>query len=94
MGAPTQDMTASAQWIFPIEALHHTPSVDTSNYTVAKELYDRARGVEFLFRLGSSLGLSEFTATVPSQSFDSTLIFSVGRPRQCSPPQLGSIASS
>ncbi|KIM65229.1 hypothetical protein SCLCIDRAFT_1212370 [Scleroderma citrinum Foug A] len=57
MGAPTQDMTASAQWIFPVEALHHTPSVDTSNYTVAKELYDRARGVEFLFRLGSSLGL-------------------------------------
>ncbi|KAI6167045.1 cyclin-like protein, partial [Pisolithus thermaeus] len=33
----------SAQWMFPVEALQHTPSVET--------------GVEFLFRLGSSLGL-------------------------------------
>jgi len=94
MGAPTQDMTIFSQWIFPVEALHRTPSVDTSNYTVAKELYDRARGVEFLFRLGSSLGLSEFAATVPSQSFDPSLIFSADRRRQCSLPQLGSIASS
>ncbi|KAL4067601.1 cyclin-like protein [Scleroderma citrinum] len=50
-------MAVSTQWLFPIEALRHTPSVDTSNYTVSKELYDRFRGVEFLFRLGSSLGL-------------------------------------
>ncbi|KAG6333133.1 hypothetical protein ID866_5960 [Astraeus odoratus] len=50
-------MSISAQWIFPVEALHHTPSVATSDYTIGKELYDRARGVEFLFRLGSSLGL-------------------------------------
>ncbi|KAG2144994.1 cyclin-like protein [Suillus cothurnatus] len=46
-----------SQWIFPISALQLTPSVVTSSYTVAKELYDRSRGVEFLFRLGSSLGL-------------------------------------
>lgn len=47
-----------SQWLFPISALQLTPSVLTSYYTVAKELYDRSRGVEFLFRLGSSLGLS------------------------------------
>ncbi|KAG2349933.1 cyclin-like protein [Suillus weaverae] len=46
-----------SQWVFPISALQLTPSVVTSSYTVAKELYDRSRGVEFLFRLGSSLGL-------------------------------------
>lgn len=45
------------QWLFPVSALQVTPSVVTSSYTVAKELYDRSRGVEFLFRLGSSLGL-------------------------------------
>lgn len=57
MGAPAQDTSVPTQWLFPIEALQHTPSVVTSAYTVGKELYDRARGVEFLFRLGSSLGL-------------------------------------
>lgn len=46
-----------SQWVFPLSALQLTPSVVTSSYTVAKELYDRSRGVEFLFRLGSSLGL-------------------------------------
>lgn len=46
-----------SQWLFPISALQLTPSVVTSFYTVPKELYDRSRGVEFLFRLGSSLGL-------------------------------------
>ncbi|KAG1853696.1 cyclin-like protein [Suillus subalutaceus] len=46
-----------SQWVFPISALQLTPSVVTSSYTIAKELYDRSRGVEFLFRLGSSLGL-------------------------------------
>lgn len=46
-----------SQWLFPVSALQVTPSVVTSSYTVAKELYDRSRGVEFLFRLGSSLGL-------------------------------------
>ncbi|EGN92464.1 hypothetical protein SERLA73DRAFT_191118 [Serpula lacrymans var. lacrymans S7.3] len=58
MGAPANQHTGlSSQWLFPVSALEHTPSIATSAYTVAKELYDRARGVEFLFRLGSSLGL-------------------------------------
>ncbi|KAJ7905465.1 cyclin-like protein [Mycena olivaceomarginata] len=41
------------QWLFPLSALHATPS----NWSLEKELYDRARGIEFLFRLGSSLVL-------------------------------------
>ncbi|KAF7322951.1 Translation initiation factor eIF-2B subunit alpha [Mycena chlorophos] len=41
------------QWLFPLEALHATPSA----WPLQKELYDRARGIEFLFRLGSSLFL-------------------------------------
>ncbi|KIJ69436.1 hypothetical protein HYDPIDRAFT_79510 [Hydnomerulius pinastri MD-312] len=57
MGAAANEFSVPSQWIFPIDALQHTPSVATSSYTVGKELYDRARGVEFLFRLGSSLGL-------------------------------------
>ncbi|KAF9053647.1 cyclin-like protein [Hymenopellis radicata] len=41
------------QWLFPLSALLATPS----SWPLEKELYDRARGVEFLFRLGSSLQL-------------------------------------
>ncbi|KAJ7449781.1 cyclin-like protein [Mycena latifolia] len=44
---------ADDQWLFPLSALHATPS----NWPIEKELYDRARGIEFLFRLGSSLVL-------------------------------------
>jgi hypothetical protein len=55
--APLVGEIMQSQWLFPISALQLTPSVVTSSYTVAKELYDRSRGVEFLFRLGSSLGL-------------------------------------
>ncbi|KAL4265239.1 cyclin family protein [Pleurotus pulmonarius] len=44
---------SSTQWLFPISALENTPT----EWALQKELYDRARGVEFLFRLGSSLQL-------------------------------------
>ncbi|KAF9451053.1 cyclin-like protein [Macrolepiota fuliginosa MF-IS2] len=47
------DTSSSLQWYFPLSALDSTPS-DTPR---SRELYDRARGVEFLFRLGSSLAL-------------------------------------
>ncbi|KAF8798000.1 cyclin-like protein [Phlegmacium glaucopus] len=46
-------MTSTSQWFFSIPALNSTPST----CSLEKELYDRARGVEFLFRLGSSLAL-------------------------------------
>lgn len=47
--------TSKSQWLFPLEALQSTPSTSS----LEKQLYDRARGVEFLYRLGSSLQLSE-----------------------------------
>jgi hypothetical protein len=51
------------QWLFPLSALHETPS----NWHIEKEMYDRARGIEFLFRLGSSLALY-VTQSCPSLS--------------------------
>ncbi|KAF9464672.1 cyclin-like protein [Collybia nuda] len=45
--------SSNTQWLFPLSAFQVTPS----GCTLEKELYDRARGVEFLFRLGSSLAL-------------------------------------
>ncbi|TEB35899.1 cyclin-like protein [Coprinellus micaceus] len=44
---------SNSQWLFPLNSLEATPSI----CSLEKELYDRARGVEFLFRLGSSLQL-------------------------------------
>jgi hypothetical protein len=46
-------MFDASQWLFPVSALQVTPS----EYPLEVELYNRARGVEFLFRLGSSLAL-------------------------------------
>ncbi|SJL00366.1 uncharacterized protein ARMOST_03679 [Armillaria ostoyae] len=45
--------TSKSQWLFPLETLQSTPSTSS----LEKQLYDRARGVEFLYRLGSSLQL-------------------------------------
>ncbi|KAF8741002.1 hypothetical protein AX14_006206 [Amanita brunnescens Koide BX004] len=45
--------SSDSQWLFPLSALYATPS----SCPLDRELYDRSRGVEFLFRLGSSLGL-------------------------------------
>ncbi|KAI0646958.1 cyclin-like protein [Trametes meyenii] len=56
MGA-TNLAATSSQWIFPLSVLHNTPSRATSSIPMEKELYDRSRGVEFLYRLGVSLGL-------------------------------------
>ncbi|KAI0664903.1 cyclin-like protein [Cubamyces menziesii] len=57
MGAINLAATSNSQWIFPLSALHSTPSWCTSNIPLEKELYDRSRGVEFLYRLGVSLVL-------------------------------------
>lgn len=48
-------LVSSSQWIFPVSALHETPSIRISHIPLERELYDRSRGVEFLFRLGSTL---------------------------------------
>ena len=70
--------SSSSQWIFPVSALSATPSIMTSGYTLDRELYDRARGVEFLFRLGSSLGLSAEPTCLLISSL--SLILSLKRP--------------
>ncbi|KAI0807117.1 cyclin-like protein [Fomes fomentarius] len=57
MGATSIASSSSSQWRFPISALHKTPSKMTSDIPLERELYDRSRGVEFLYRLGVSLGL-------------------------------------
>ncbi|KAJ3543368.1 hypothetical protein NM688_g5863 [Phlebia brevispora] len=50
--------TTPVQWLFPVTTLiHQTPSRTTSSISLEKELYDRARGVEFLYRLAVSLAL-------------------------------------
>lgn len=46
-----------SQWLFSVSALQNTPSRISSGIPLEKELYDRTRGVEFLFRLGVSLAL-------------------------------------
>lgn len=48
-------LTTSSQWLFPVSALSQTPSVRCAGVSVQKELYDRSRGIEFLYRLGSTL---------------------------------------
>ncbi|KAJ3480943.1 hypothetical protein NLI96_g8001 [Meripilus lineatus] len=59
MGVPTTNggIASPSQWLFSVSALHSTPSGLTSGISLDRELYDRARGVEFLFRLGVSLAL-------------------------------------
>ncbi|PAV23712.1 cyclin [Pyrrhoderma noxium] len=51
------DTVSTQQWMFPTSALLVTPSASTSSIPLEKELYDRARGIEFLYRLGASLQL-------------------------------------
>ncbi|GBE82327.1 Cyclin pch1 [Sparassis crispa] len=57
MGATNFASTSTSQWLFPVSSLQFTPSRMTSEISLERELYDRARGVEFLFRLGVSLQL-------------------------------------
>lgn len=57
MGATNLIASGSSQWIYSTSGLHATPSKTTSGIPLQKEMYDRARGVEFLFRLGVSLSM-------------------------------------
>ncbi|KAF5330678.1 hypothetical protein D9619_005559 [Psilocybe cf. subviscida] len=47
------DSAYNSQWLFPIETLSNTPST----CRLERELYDRARGIEFLYRVGMQLNL-------------------------------------
>ena len=47
-------MDSSDQWLFPLSALRDTPS----EITLQEEMSRRQRGVDWLFRVGVSLGMS------------------------------------
>lgn len=47
------DSAYNSQWLFPIDTLSNTPST----CRLERELYDRARGIEFLYRVGMQLNL-------------------------------------
>ena len=82
----TMDAIHSSQWYFSLEQLQNTPS----SCSLLKELYDRARGIEFLFRLGSSLQLYVCSHGL---SMPSSYIAISGRRPLCVPLQHGSIGS-
>lgn len=46
-----------SQWLFPLSALSNTPSREFSNIALDIELRERAKGVEFLFRVAAQLAL-------------------------------------
>lgn len=86
--------TGMSQWLFPVSAIvEATPSRTTSSISVEKELYDRARGVEFLFRLGVTLGLYvlSWTTCMTPRNLD---VQSIGHHLRCTRLRHGSIAST
>ncbi|KAI0273604.1 cyclin-like protein [Gloeopeniophorella convolvens] len=50
-----QPSSSHSQWLFPISALSCTPT--SQDRSLHEEMYDRSRGIEFLYRLGTSIGL-------------------------------------
>lgn len=46
-----------SQWLFPFSALSNTPSWEASGIPLETELRERAKGIEFLFRVAAQLGL-------------------------------------
>lgn len=54
----TLSSTSMSQWLVSVDSLHHYPSISSHDDPLEKVLYDLSRGVEFLFRLGTSLKLS------------------------------------
>jgi len=46
-----------SQWIFQFSALQNTPSWEISNIPLDQELKERAKGVEFIFRVAAHLKL-------------------------------------
>lgn len=84
---------SESQWLFTLDALDSTPSICSRE----KELYDRGRGVEFLFRLGASLALSvpwEFAFFYIDIKILRRELLSPGLLRPCVLPLLGFIGST
>jgi hypothetical protein len=93
----TTESTANSQWVFPISALSCTPTAQERS--LHEEMYDRSRGIEFLYRLGTSIGL--FVRPTPPTTPVS--VHMLNQPLFLSPPAIplaysrlrrGSIASS
>ena len=59
----TTESTPNSQWLFPISALSCTPTAQ--DMSLHEEMYDRSRGIEFLYRLGTSIGLFVWAAFHP-----------------------------
>jgi hypothetical protein len=60
----TAESTTNSQWVFPISALSCTPTAQ--DRSLHEEMYDRSRGIEFLYRLGTSIGLFVRQTTLPT----------------------------
>ena len=73
----TTDSTTNSQWVFPISALSCTPTAQERS--LHEEMYDRSRGIEFLYRLGTSIGLFVRRPTLPTpvsvDMLNQTLVF-------------------
>jgi hypothetical protein len=93
----TTESTTNSQWVFPISALSCTPTAQERS--LHEEMYDRSRGIEFLYRLGTSIGLF-VRPTLPTTPVS---VHMLNQPLFPSPPAIplaysrlrrGSIASS
>lgn len=58
-----------AQWLFPFSALSHTPSKVTSGISLYNELFERAKGVEFIYRVAAHLQLTSVVLSAAAHYF-------------------------
>ena len=90
----TTESTTNSQWVFPISALSCTPTAQERS--LHEEMYDRSRGIEFLYRLGTSIGLfvrSTLSTPVSVDMLNQTLVSPLAIPLAYSRLRRGSIAS-
>ena len=91
----TTESTTNSQWVFPISALSCTPTAQERS--LHEEMYDRSRGIEFLYRLGTSIGLfvrsNLFQPPFPFDMLSQTLVSPSAIPLAYSRLRRGSIAS-
>lgn len=91
----TTESTPNTQWLFPISALSCTPTAQERS--LHEEMYDRSRGIEFLYRLGTSIGLFvrrvAFHTPFPSRYSINPCPLSPAIPRAYSRLRRGFIAS-
>jgi hypothetical protein len=89
MQTTTTESSARSQWLFPLSALSCTPTAQERS--LHEEMYDRSRGIEFLYRLGTSIGLFVCLIFSTPPLFNPCLLAAI-LPAS-SPPRRGSIVS-